>query len=325
VKQDAAGGAGPSRRSAECAHKALQAFGRAGVGYAFLHGETEVAVGTVRGDLDLVVSEPALQCLRRARHHLADEGLCILSAWANDVGGTGAVCIADRRGEAGVQLDLLYDPRGAGKFGIRTTRAMKRTVKGERWPTLPDIERLLYVARKGQLKGDRMRTARTLTALREHDPAQVDQVLQWLFSFRPRLELRRLLAGRGPLPGGRRLSHLRSLWRYADRMRAPAGHWVEVYGDGSAAIGSSLADRLEPLMIGVARGPRPGHNAAFLWWWVMSVLPTRVRAGAYVSWAGVSAGKRADVVLEVAEVDELVAASVDAFERRTLGRLGIPV
>lgn len=74
--------------------------------------------------------------------------------------GTASVFFATETAEEGIQLDLLHDPSGSGRYGFRTTALLEEVQFVDGWPALSHGAGLVYLLRKRLVKGNEERAKR---------------------------------------------------------------------------------------------------------------------------------------------------------------------
>lgn len=167
--------------------------------FAVLHGEKVVADCATRSDVDVVVDRPPGPLLARLHRRLDQEGILQLTAWNYDVGAWTTIWTRDPFA-GGMQLDLMYDPAGAGRYGVRTTELLRNSWVGERYRTLGDEGRIAYLLQKRLRKGDWA----AVQTLIDDWPPDVELRSYWAGSARlERADIERRLRSRSQL--GRRL------------------------------------------------------------------------------------------------------------------------
>ena len=135
--------------------------------FAVLHGEAEIAAGRISSDIDLTVTAPPDNIV--AALLASCEGFEVVMVWPYDRESTtyfivDIAAVAESAGAIcpGVQLDLVFDPNGRGRYGFRTEELVTNSVPGNRWPRLHPADEFLYLLRKRQVKRDRQRVTRLL-------------------------------------------------------------------------------------------------------------------------------------------------------------------
>jgi hypothetical protein len=125
----------------------LDTLASTGVPYAVLHGEDRIADGRAESDVDLAIGCPPHQVLRSLAPMLAVSGLVLGLVWPHDVGALTSVWLSCP-GPDGVQLDLVCDPEGHGRSGVRTDALLERRIRGRYWWRLDGRTERLYLLAK---------------------------------------------------------------------------------------------------------------------------------------------------------------------------------
>jgi len=276
---------GLATTNARLAAAVLDSLEGSGLEFAVLHGEEAIAAGDVTSDLDVVVAIHPIAAVAQAAAQLESAGLFPVIVWDYDVGGTATVLLATRDASEGVQLDLMYDPSGRGKYGARTGPMLASRVSGVRWPTVGDEHRIAYLIRKRHVKGDEGRLNVLLSEARQIFQPQFMTLVRETFSRRVADSIQDLVDGRGsarrvPYPGGYRF---RNAWRRAKRILHPTGFWVEIADESAAEAVVEVAERFKRFLPAVAVGVRPSGLLARIGWILSIVAPVRWRAGVYLS------------------------------------------
>jgi hypothetical protein len=217
----------------------LDTVASTGVPYAVLHGEDRIADGRADSDVDLVVGCPPHQVVRSLAPMLAASGLILGLVWPYDVCALTSVWLAP--GPNGVQLDLVCDPYGWGKYGLRTDALLQRRIRGRCWWRLDGRAERIYLLSKRAEKQDRPALVRLLD-LDTADRQALIQLCGLLLADWRRPRIVRLLDG-GPDAAGvgppARVRLVRAQ-RLADRARHGIGCWVTVAGDRSGEAMTAL-------------------------------------------------------------------------------------
>jgi hypothetical protein len=304
------------------ARAALDALASVGVGFVVLHHESAVAHADARGDVDLAVADPPRVILERARAAWSAVDLHPVMVWSYDVGLTVTVFLATGEGRDGVQLDLLHDPDGLGKYGVKSSVLVAAGVPGQRWLMANPDHELLYSIRKRSFKRDRRRLADLLSAARMTPPLRLAAEVPRLFSPRGADLMRSALEGDVDEVMGRSAADpLHEAARRVGRLTRPPGFWVEMTTTATDAAASArkLADRFGGYLPHAAAGHRPASTVKAWAWWLHDVAPVRWRPGLFVSWSsGVDRWPSADLVVtsDGSDIDHLARRIVTAAEGR---------
>lgn len=292
----------------------------AGVEFAFLHGEQEAAAGVVKSDIDLVVANKPTSVLAVARPCLERIGVRPFVLWDYDLGHTSTVFLATADASEGVQLDLMCDPKGHGKYGARTGAMLESRVAGVRWPAVGHLHRLAYLVRKRQVKQDHERLQALLVEIRSFPAQEVGAVLRESFAPQIAGNLAEIISGRatgGSAPYSSSY-RVRDMVRKAGRLRRPAGFWVEMAGDPHSDLLDTVAGRFGRILPMVATGFRPPGFLSQVEWLRTEVAPVRWRAGLFVS--GGAGWPSGDLRVEKSEdLDGICSRVVRAMSQRISG------
>lgn len=270
-----------------------------GLGFVVLHREAEIGKDSLGSDLDLAVEVRADDVVRRTAGALKEVGLLPVIRWPYDIGGAVTFFLSTETGDHGIQVDLLHDPRGRGRYGLRTGELLKRAMMGKRYPVPDPLDERLYLVHKRWCKGETSALGLELEAL--HDEGDIKDAhdrVQDLFALQAAGSLQLLLDGRSPKPSGA-MSRLRQLPRQLGRAVSPIGYWVEIVGPKSEAqkLTESLRSRFEGWVIHLSTGERPSGLAAYRWW-ARQVMPIRLRPGVFLSYSESRSRPVADLTIE---------------------------
>jgi hypothetical protein len=275
-------------------------------------------VGTpaLDSDVDIAVDRRAEEVLQLLEPGLVRAGIVAALVWPYDVGGGASCFFARADGSGGAQLDMLYDPHGRGRYGLRTSQIIADRKKGERYPVPEQLDRLLYAIVKSRLKGkhDQVRA----DVERVEAAAGTEMALtraKQLFSPAVASLVRKLLDQRPARKIARPTRWVRSVLRIAGRLRRPIGYWVEIIGPSSQAkeLAEELEARLSRWLVVAGSGARPQSSRTPVWW-LTRVAPVRWRAGTFVSWSErARSALQADLTLPIADIDVLT--------RRVIGEM----
>ena len=273
-----------STTSARLGRAAVAGLVEAGLPLALLHDTGLPDDDDSVSDIDLVVGIPPATILSLAGPAWSARGLFPIIAWPYDVGGTMSLFLASADVRDGVQLDLLHDPRGGGRYGIRSSAALAASLPGPDAPVLAEPARIVYLWRKRTEKGDDL-------ALRELRTRALDL---------DQGDLRRMSASltgsesvadeiRGDIPPRRtgRIRMMRSRLRRAiPRLVEPVGFWAHTE---SAEVAEELKVRLSRFLTPVGTGQLPG--LAMPAWYLTKVAPVRLRPGVFISYGAGTPGR----------------------------------
>lgn len=308
------------RHEANLMRLTLDVLADIGIRFAVLHHEGEIDEGTHRSDLDLVVDQDPMVVLRRVRRSLRALGLHPVVLWRYDRAGLAAVLLP-LTASSGVQLDLVYDPAGRGRYGLRSGAFLDSAVAGRRWLRVNHLDEALYTLRKRQVKGHRPQVRAALSRLKLVGSSEVEQRITAAFSPKAARSIRAMTAADDFVAS---YSHLRipalanEADRYIRRLRTPAGYWVHLGGAGAQHLAVRTIERLD----GVLRcGPPlryespPSVHALD---WIRRVAPLRWRPALAVTWGEPIIWPRPDLLLarDALTEDEAVRRIVTGMEQR---------
>jgi hypothetical protein len=298
---------------------AIGALDRTGVSYAVLHGQERLGASESEqaGDTDLVVDRPPRAALAAARTELEHVGLTFVLLWYYDIGGTATVFLTDDLGTHGVQLDLLFDPAGVGRYRLSSTRMLGYRQSWRGTHVVAPEAQVVYLWRKRSAKEQ----AQRLADLRQQAETLDREALRRcaLDLMGTSLAADEILAGRPARtswPSARRIAlhgH-----RVVTRLRQPAGFWLHLT-DGSEHEALPLQERFGALFPhatvlaprgGRRRSVRPAARAAW----------ARLRPGLVITYGPLRAlpGVRPDSAIAVAgrSPDETARLLVSAMAER---------
>jgi hypothetical protein len=295
----------------------LAALREAGVDHAILHGAERLGQPGGLSDVDIVVARPPGSVIAAAQPALRRKGLFPVVVWPYDIGGSSTVFLVDESAMTGVQLDMLHDPRGLGRYRIRSGAFVSELVPGEASPSLVELDRLVYLWVKRRSKAQDGRLEEVVDALGTFEPAAVGEAARRLITRDEWIE--EMTGDRVPLGGGRwRGASQRALLRgrrLAGRLTAPVGFWAHLSGD-AAEVAAAAAARFARTLVAAEAMPAPAGRVAPIWY-CRRVVPIRLRPGLVVSY-----GRRpwaVDPDIELGSgmtVDVVVARLVGAMHRR---------
>jgi hypothetical protein len=292
--------------SSDAASKAVVAIQGTGVRHAILHGERDLIEGEVDSDIDIVTDRSVHEVVRSVAGHWQALGLYPMIVWPYDTGGTGSIFLASLDAREGVQLDMLHDPEGRGRYGVRSDLLLSAAHAGPEFTTVAPDQRNAYLLAKRIGKGQTSEARRLVELV---SVAEVDlDVLRPDVADVVRSYMKDGSSARGwrktPSPG-----------RLLSRLRNPVGAWIELSADGSESVAAELISRFGLFLPHAVHIPAPNLGA-----WMTSVAPTRWRAGIVASH-----GRRARMtpapdhsIREPVSVDEACRRTVMAlFSRAT--------
>lgn len=304
----------------------LDALDRLEVRFALFHDEASVAVGEVTSDLDLVVDRAPGEIIRELLPTFRQVGLRVVSHCNYDTGSTAFFLVSSTAGGS-VQLDLVFDPSGFGRYALKTDEALHQAERGVRWFHLCELDEVIYLLFKRHLKRDRARFDDALLRARRLGPDAVLRRGRDLLGSRSLRALENLLVGGFEASaaswglGGR----ARQVIRYARRLRRPVGYWLHVIDDDEGAIAGGILALCEGALPIADAGPMPGRLPVLIRWWCREVAPARWRPLLVVSQGHNPGWPAPDLVLSAGtmSIDALVAEISERMETHTLMVAGI--
>lgn len=267
----------------EIAVRAIEAIQQSGVPFAILHS-ADMLWSEAVSDVDLVADISPTSLIHRCAEKWRDHRLFPVVVWPYDIGGTATVFLATTDAKDGVQLDIMFDPGGVGKHGLRTEPLMASAVESGGLPVIGEAERLIYLWKKRSLKKQANRLAQLQDIAAELPFADVALAS---ISLTGSDATARELAGEPVVTRHTRRHGFRRARRLAGRLRNPIGFWAH---STSETLAASLRDRFSGFLIVSREGPRPISTARRMTWYYSDVLPTVVRPGVYLS-HGASRGR----------------------------------
>ena len=296
----------------------LAALGDADVGFAVLHGVERLDEPGALSDVDIVVDRPPVSVIAAAGSALRRRALFPVVVWPYDIGGSSTVFLVDESARSGVQLDMLHDPQGLGRYRIRSGDLVREHASGEAFPTLVEPDRLVYLWAKRRSKGQDRRLGDVATSMRGLEPTAVGDAARRLLTRHDWIE--EMTGERANRPNGRWHAALaRTLLRgrrIATRLSSPVGFWAHLAGD-DGAIAAEAAERFARVLV-VARAVRAPAGRPAPVWYAREVAPIRLRPGLVVSYGHRPRAVPApDVELGAAmAADDVVAELVRSMHRR---------
>lgn len=301
------------------ARTALETIAEAGIGWGMLHGWAQLEAGVPFGDIDVVVDIPPRDLLLRIGLRLADRGAWPVLLWPYDVGGSASLFLMNPTATGGAQIDMLHDPRGRGRYGLRSREfQIDETIVPAR---VRPVDELVYLAAK-RLRKAQMDQLADVRAQAVAVGAEFNRAFDRLVAS-PSLarSFGQALPKKVPIRWAGEVAD-RAV-RLAERLTRPVGFWVHSH---DPAIARDLADRFSRVL--TSRGELlpsgPGRRAA---WYLTSVAPLRWRAGLFVSWGPLDTyiGPQPDLILPVRDLNDpsrAAASTVQAMCARMLRTTG---
>jgi hypothetical protein len=255
--------------SSDAAMRAVVAIQGTGVRYAILHGEEDLVRGEVDSDVDIVADRDVHGVARSVADKWQALGLYPVIVWPYDPGGTGSIFLTTLDARVGVQIDILYDPEGRGRYGVKSDLLLNGALAGEQFTTVTPSQRAAYLLAKRLGKGQTSEARRMIDLA---PPAGVD--LDVLRSDIADLVRAYMEGGSSPTGWQRRPSPGLLL----TRLRNPVGAWVELQANDSDVVAAELISRFGRFLPHAKLLSAPNLGA-----WMTSVAPVRWRAGIVAS------------------------------------------
>lgn len=277
----------------------LRAADALGVRYCLLHNADDLLTDDLVSDIDTAVARDPWAVVLDLLKYFSGTDLHLVMLWEYDYGALTSFWCTDS-GIDGVQLDLLCDPTGRGRYGLRTEAALKLSSTADpSWPPrIPPDASLVYQLSKRIVKGDKMRAdqvSRLLAGIGTPD-ALIGRLLA-----RRRADDCRTYNRSGRLP--RRPATMRWRRRVArhglERLVRPAGHALRV----SASSKLEAAELMAPFGRFLARTSTLDGRR----WWFSRVVAAVLKRRAilvllYGSHVRVDAATSHDVVLSMERI-----------------------
>lgn len=298
----------------ELARVALRAMEEAGIGFAVIHGVDRLSSDDI-SDVDLVVACTPAQVMRKTDSLWRSDGLVPVLFWPYDIGGTATIFLSTLDAREGVQLDMLYDIHGLGKYGIRSDDLLARSSIDDDLAASSDPDRLVYLWKKRSLKREVERLADLRKKARSLDSDEVYEASSRLTGSRSTAE-ELLNVGIGLRPSFSLRGSVERLWRMIRRAISHVGFWAHVENQETARI---LANRMARFLVTVWTGPVPSA----LWqpiWFVSTVLPVRIRPGLCITTGKPPRVIRPDLIVGELPLETAATTLVEAMRARTLSK-----
>ena len=298
--------------SGELARVCLAGLQEAGVRFAVLHDYEQLETDLI-SDVDVVVGQDPRTVIRETEEHWREAGLVPIIIWPYDIGATVAVFLTTRDARDGVQLDMLYDPDGIGRYGVRSDALLRCVEERSLAPVVDQAARLLYLWQKRTAKDQIDR----LDSLRQEaigiGPDRLESMSQEITGSAR--AARGLIGSEGVGRPRRPLAVVARLSRLANRLRRPTGAWVHISPD---EVGSELVRRLSRHLVVVRSASLP-PLVRQPFWYLSDVAPVRYRPGIFVS---VGQQHRfvvsPDVEIAGNDPDQAAAELVEALSKRAM-------
>jgi hypothetical protein len=268
-----------------------------GVAFAVLHGESDIA--TAASDVDIVGEMPAGDLLRVGRR-TGDYAAIML--WPYERSGSASLFLATPDLSAGAQIDVMYDPDGRGRLGLKSARLLEHTVAGTRFPTLEPAAQLVYLLRKRIVKGQADELDR-LVGVARRQRARITQIAAAIGRPAALASIEAAIAGARPrnevaVPFSAR--HL------AKRILRPVGAWIHWDGPSRQEVAEEFDRRVGRILPHRGLGPLPASATERTLFWLRRIQPVRMRAGVFTTWGDLTGPPHPDHVLTLPEIPPAV-------------------
>lgn len=215
----------------------------------------------------------------------------------------------------GVQLDMLYDVDGAGRYGVKSTGLLSDTPRAQRIsddpvvdvPVVSESSSLVYLWRKRSVKKQWDRLPELRRRAQELDETNLI-VASVAITGNDRAG-QQLLGLQDPYLQSRFRHPSKRIARFASRIRDPVGFWAH---SASPSIGTDLARRFGRFLVVSDRYNTPAPIVQPLWW-ARRVIPVRLRAGVLISTGSPPLWPRPDCYLTDHSPDEAARELVSAM------------
>lgn len=243
----------------------LDCLDRLDVDYAVLHNADALVAGSQTSDIDLVVAGDPWEVIARLVDERSSHGLVLAMLWEYDRCSLTSFWISGSCDD-GIQLDLLADPRGRGRYGLLTVAALADKVGGrEGRPQLSATAEAAYTLSKRIVKRDHQRALAALVALETVEGANAEPALRRLLS--PRMRRRAVRVHQT-----RKVGHRGAWWdRWRPRLSlfgllrlaTATGAIVSIPGDRAQV--QRIADRIS-LVLPAVEVRTSGPSRVNAWW-----------------------------------------------------------
>lgn len=249
--------------------------------FALLHRADDLIDGTLRSDVDLVVSGPPAEALPTLTDVASDVGLHLVCTCHYDVGGCSTFW-ATADASDGVHLDMSHDLSGDGRLGLRTGPLLDAACTDGRWAVVHPDDGLLYLLRKRHWKQDGQRLDALRSSLSATERQRLKSRAEELFRNGMVPLARELIDGALPRRGPTLSSPTRQSLRLLHRMQEPCGFWVEFSGPERDAVARGVERRFSRFLVRTTTTPR-ARPLLTPSWYLRSIAPVRFRAGLVAS------------------------------------------
>lgn len=295
--------------NARLAVAAIDAMRSSGVTFALLHGAERFSEERL-SDVDVVTDRDATSVISASTAGWLERGLRPVVSSRYALGGT-SVWLSTRNASDGVQLDLMFDPRGRGPYGLKSHELLATAAEGEDgFRQISPEATLLYVWRKRSDKGQQDRLRELREGRKTFDRSGL-LALSEALTGSPRTA-REILGELPPGSQGRPLHPGRELGRLVHRARRPIGFWAHA---SSREIAIDLSSRFGRFLVSTSstETPPPARQPV---WWLREVLPLRLRPSLVTSWGRLPAPLAPDTVLDAQQPNEAAIELTAAMAAR---------
>ena len=282
---------------------------------------SEFGVGLIDSDVDIVCSVPADDLVRLATEKWQSVGLQAVAIWEYDVEGTAGVFLANDDATEGVQLDVLHDPRGMGRYRLQTGPLLERSSWKNEIPRISPADELIYLWQKRTSKGQLEQVENLRRRATEIDPGPLLTASTTITgSARAFNQLTGSSQIRRPIRHRQTHGLILDAARRVERLIRPRGFWVH---STSGAVGDNIASRLGRFLRIVNRSELPAGTVAGAISWATKVKSTLLRGGTAVTTGKQGAWwRQPDYVATGADPDRASIGLVHAMNRRVLESVG---
>lgn len=292
----------------------LDCLDRCDIEYAILHGADRVDSQSVVSDIDVVVGVSPPEVIRRVSRCLESAGLVPVMEWPYDVAQTRTVFLATVDGGDAVQLDMLHDRWGLGKYAVKSDALLQRSARTNGRPVLAPVDELVYLIRKRTVKRDATALAALRARMSEVPARDLEVSIRSTLSSSGRRSVRAFVAGVERARALRPLNGLSDLVRRVRRLFRPTGFWVHCADEQTAEF---LCTRFATYLPNVVRSGSVSRLTQ-----VPILLWRRLKPGVVVTHGARHRLFSPDVVVEGLSPDEAIRTAVAEFRDRTERRLG---
>ena len=211
----------------------------------------------------------------------------------------------------GVQLDLLHDPDGVGKYRMRSPALLATAKSAGPFPVVSDTASLIYQWQKRSVKRQESRQ-------RELEKWAINMDTHLLLDLSLTITgstdtAHSMLGQVSTLTTRPRNTHLgKQMARLAQRLAKPVGFWGHV---AEPTVGVELALRFSRFLVTAETQPTPSPKWQPVWW-ATSIMPVRLRPGIFLSTGRSPRWPTPDVVVSASSIDESAHQLTSAMTAR---------